>query len=745
MKKLCAMFVIAIMLLAVFPTAVLPSSAAGPQKTALTINTPTNVYSKQAFAITGKLIAGAGTGVSDMSITIQKSTNGKTWTTVGNSVTDADGYYTVSTSEGTSGVYLYRASFAGNKLYKAVTSARVKVAVDSTIFTGLTLTASPDTIYPGDSVSAVACLMDGTGNPISGKYIHFDFGGCYQADALCDASGHAYCTAAIAADPGTIAIVATYDGGWGYAPATSTATVEVKDKPLVATTLTLDQPGGATAGQPITFTGSLTAADGAVMYGQEVHVQAYNPDTGQWDNIAISKTNGLGAFTASATISMPGTCQVWAVYDGGDGYAGDTSDPKNVDVEKAKLATPSDLAPPDGSTYVNVYPRTTTLSWSPVEGADSYLVEIEFYSRSNNVWISGDPVTATGTSYTFNFPGDQPGRWRVTALDSTGLRIASDPSAWSTFEYKFDPSTTLTFAVEPVWIYQGEDITFSGKLTDVNGNGIAGKTIKLQSRYVDEIGYIWRDVPGVTFQTDGSGAYTGTLTPYWWPNTYEFRTVYVHEIGVGYNDAVSNVDTLEIREKKLAAPTLVSPENGAEITDNQAILKWSPVPNADSYEVCYWGGMIPEIYKTVYSTECAISAIEGMNYREWKVRALDSTGACIDSEWSAINHFILEKPKLAAATLVSPVDRGGFDAFATTLTFTWEPVPNADTYVINFIPEDGIHDYISRTVTETSCTIDNPSGGWYSEYAWQVSAYNSANLYAASYSPLWHFTIGGIM
>ncbi len=98
------------------------------------------------------------------------------------------------------------------------------------------------------------------------------------------------------------------------------------------------------------------------------------------------------------------------------------------------LSAPRQIAPPDGSVF-DFYPRTTTLEWSSVRGAASYQLEIEFSYPPDWQWssdyISGQ--TVEDASFTFDFVGAQPGRWRVTALDENGTPGA--PSPWWGFEY----------------------------------------------------------------------------------------------------------------------------------------------------------------------------------------------------------------------------------------------------------------------------------------------------------------------
>jgi hypothetical protein len=99
---------------------------------------------------------------------------------------------------------------------------------------------------------------------------------------------------------------------------------------------------------------------------------------------------------------------------------------------------PTPLTPADGSIFDN-FPRKTTVSWTAVSGAVEYRVEVDF--SFSGVWASENPDRPTPphtyssktTSFSFNFVGAQPGRWRVSAIDREGHR--SEPSPWWSFRY----------------------------------------------------------------------------------------------------------------------------------------------------------------------------------------------------------------------------------------------------------------------------------------------------------------------
>ena len=108
-----------------------------------------------------------------------------------------------------------------------------------------------------------------------------------------------------------------------------------------------------------------------------------------------------------------------------------------------RLETPLLSSPQDNANFSHV-PRTVTLQWQTVPGATGYRVEVEYYDYShpasdNSAWplvgYLNPPPTTSDTSYTFNFIGAQPGRWRVTALDSAHPSLDSLPSNWRYFEF----------------------------------------------------------------------------------------------------------------------------------------------------------------------------------------------------------------------------------------------------------------------------------------------------------------------
>ena len=104
-----------------------------------------------------------------------------------------------------------------------------------------------------------------------------------------------------------------------------------------------------------------------------------------------------------------------------------------------QLPAPAPLSPKNGARF-NKFPRRTTLRWRPVRGAARYGVEIDCYNCCKaRRWCTDENKTfkkaasLSGTTYTFNFVGAQPGRWRVWAVDGKGR--PGKASTWQNFSY----------------------------------------------------------------------------------------------------------------------------------------------------------------------------------------------------------------------------------------------------------------------------------------------------------------------
>jgi hypothetical protein len=101
---------------------------------------------------------------------------------------------------------------------------------------------------------------------------------------------------------------------------------------------------------------------------------------------------------------------------------------------------PTQLSPPDGSVFGH-FPRTTTLEWQPLIGAVAYRVEVDcFHCCGTGQWCTDIPGREwlvvdnhPATTYTWDWVGAQPGRWRVSGINGQGQE--GSRSGWWGFEY----------------------------------------------------------------------------------------------------------------------------------------------------------------------------------------------------------------------------------------------------------------------------------------------------------------------
>lgn len=95
-----------------------------------------------------------------------------------------------------------------------------------------------------------------------------------------------------------------------------------------------------------------------------------------------------------------------------------------------KLATPILVSPADGQAVT--VDAAVPFKWDPVAGASGYYLEVQYYD--DQTWKVLKTANADSRTHTVDVShGYDQGRWRVTAMDSSGAHTSSDPSGWSTY------------------------------------------------------------------------------------------------------------------------------------------------------------------------------------------------------------------------------------------------------------------------------------------------------------------------
>jgi eukaryotic-like serine/threonine-protein kinase len=220
-----------------------------------------------------------------------------------------------------------------------------------------------------------------------------------------------------------------YSGGYSFGLGNSTngstnATSQTSN--MTATTSAQEQVGALLSTQTATIQGSATAQANADATAQTNAVTA--TAQANVNATATAQVNEANATATAGTVAIVATATSQA-----------NASATATAIAAAPPQTPTQLSPANGSVFNN-FPRATTLQWTAVAKAVSYTVEIDCYQCcAVNQWCTDVGKTWSLVSdikqatYTFNFVGAQPGRWRVLAVNVSGQK--SPVSGWWTFTY----------------------------------------------------------------------------------------------------------------------------------------------------------------------------------------------------------------------------------------------------------------------------------------------------------------------
>jgi hypothetical protein len=361
-----------------------------------------------------------------------------------------------------------------------------------------------------------------------------------------------------------------------------------------------------------------------------------------------------------------------------------------------------------------------TLDWEAVLGAAQYQLQLDDNSNFGSPEIdllgsAADYAPASPLSETTHY-------WRVRARDNVG-NWGAWSSAWS-FEVDTTPPDPPTL-VSPT---NGEVITdTTPTLTWTSSVGASGYRLKLDG-IVTDVG----NVTQVTVTAASKGTHVWTVSAY---DT------------AGNISAAATTWSFEVDVVGPNSPTLVSPTNGALVSDTTPLLKWQPVLGADQYQsqVDDDGNFgSPEIdvigSATDYTPANALS--EGTHY--WRVRAQDNVGNW--SVWSNQWSFEIDATPPDPPVLVSPAD--GSKTEDVSPLFEWLSVTDDHLYRIQisesqvftstlfdetisntfFVPSDSLADGTYYWRIQSRDVVGN-WGGWSSTWTVEVDAQPELHIY----------------
>ncbi len=391
----------------------------------------------------------------------------------------------------------------------------------------------------------------------------------------------------------------------------------------------------------------------------------------QFDNetpVTVSGTNYSRSFTS---LGM----HTWKVLASNLAGSSDWSAPKTLTVV---VGIPSLSSPASGSTfYVG---STLALSWTTVAGATSYEVEFDAGLGFSSTTVS------TTTSLNLPLTSANAGQhtWHVRAKNGTAAGQWSNSRNYVVADIPDVPATT---------------------------NPTSGTVL-----YYDvTTNFTWNSVLFATnyqLQFDADPPITVTGTNY----NRVFTTLGIHTWKVKALNAAGSSDwsTAKTLTVSLNTPGLTSPANGSTVFVGSTLnFSWSSVPGATSYDLEFDTGLGIETTTNVTAPSLALPLTPAhVGPHTWRVRAKLGSAA---GPWSGSrNYTVVTIPTVPAVQ--SPASGSTF-IFETQVAFSWNQVPNATNYQIQFDSDPPI-------------TVSNPnysrSFSVLGNHTWKVRATNAA-------------------
>jgi hypothetical protein len=413
----------------------------------------------------------------------------------------------------------------------------------------------------------------------------------------------------------------------------------------------------------------------------------------------------------------PQTVYYWHVQAKSATDSSEWSASRSFKTGSGGLAAPMLISPDNGTTGV---PTNVTLSWTVVSGATSYSLE---YTTDKN--FKKEVVSVGGISETsYSLSGLQP---RTTYYWHVQAKNAADSSGWtSSWSFK----TGSGALVAPSLVAPDDGAVGVPTNATLSWTGVDGATSYLLEYSTDD-----KFKKGV-MSVDGI-----TLTSY--PlSGLSPQTVYYWHV-----QAKSATDSSEWSARRsfktgsggLAAPSLISPDNGTTGVPTNATLSWTMVAGASSYSLEYTtDDKFKKGVMSVVGITQASYSLSGLQPRTsyyWHVQAKSATDS---SEWSARRSFKTGSGGLAAPSLISPDN--GTTGVPTNATLSWTGVDGATSYSLEYSTDDKFKKGVMSVggITQASYSLSGLQPR--TTYYWHVQAKNAAD--SSGWTSSWSFKTG---
>ena len=370
----------------------------------------------------------------------------------------------------------------------------------------------------------------------------------------------------------------------------------------------------------------------------------------------------------------------------------------------------------------NSIPNTNpSLSWSAVNGATSYRIQVAADDTFNSLVKDQAGITSTSYSnlaltYATNY------YWRVQASNAGGT------GGWSnTFGFlTIIPPTTLAAPAT------GSTMQPLNATLQWNSSSYA-TSYRLQAATLADFSSTVIDLSGIGGTSYQLSGLTSSTLYYW-----RVQVVSSSQ-GASYWSTVWSFTTLPPAPSQ---PALLSPADAATRISINTTLRWNAADYASKYRVQVatdtgFGAKVidVEITQTSY---VITQSLNNLTAYYWRVQASNGSGS---SAWSADWSFTTIPAIPDQPNLVSPAN--GIAGVSLPITMTWNTANNAATYRFRLATDST---FATPLVDQSGLTDTNWSTGglvYGTTYYWQVQAISS-EAEISDWSATWSFRLIGI-
>jgi hypothetical protein len=362
---------------------------------------------------------------------------------------------------------------------------------------------------------------------------------------------------------------------------------------------------------------------------------------------------------------------------------------EDVILDPPVLTSPNDLA--------TDVPINTTLSWSSVTNATSYVIQ---YSTLSN-FSTFTERTSTTTSFSLTgLAYNTPYYWRVKAVNGG---VSGD---WSTRSF-----TTV-------------QLTLSAPTLSSPSNSATGVSVNPALSWfsvANATGYVIQYSTASDFSSYTETTSTSTsksLSGLSYSTTYYWR---VKATNGSIQGPWSSNWSFTTQAVTLSTPSLVSPRNNSRSIPTTTTLSWSSVTNATGYTIQYSTSSSFSSYTQVTSgtNSVGVSGLATSTAYYWRVKATNGT---VSSAWSSSRKFTTRSGKFVEGGENLEISENSFEISPNPVTNTAELTIDLmeDSYVnITVYASDGTakmennFGLISRGSSQLNLNLSNLPNGVY--------------------------------